>query len=320
MISAARTIGLGLLAAVAVAGIEATPAEACINYYGTSIDGRPRTVDGDASLPVSMITDNPEHHHRASAPLGPAPADNAPFEVRSNYAASLLYHGAAARAVPLLEAIEREHPGEYTVAANLGTAYELAGNDRQALRWIAEGVKRNPGAHEGTEWLHVRILEAKLALASDPAWLTTHSVLGLDFGAAVTPSIPTRWPQGHDLPSTLAALRYQLRERIAFVAPPDPIVADLVADYARLVALDAVIEEALPIYDLALAYHPARADAVERQRDALAAIVDRRELHEALRLWGSVGAGVAVMGTLIGLLVIRRRRRSAGSQVAPMSS
>jgi hypothetical protein len=173
-------------------------------------------------------------------------------------------------------------------------------------------VKRNPGAHEGTEWLHVRILEAKLALASDPAWLTTHSVLGLDFGSAATPAFPTQWPQGRYVPSTLAALRYQLRERIAFVAPPDPIIADLVADYARLVALDAVIEQALPIYDLALAYHPARADAVKRQRDTLAAIVERRELHETLRLWGPVAAAFAVVGTLIGLAVIHRRRRPAG--------
>jgi hypothetical protein len=48
-------------------------------------------------------------------------------------------------------------------------------------------------------------------------------------------------------------------------APPDPIVANLVADYARLVALDAIGEQALPIYKLALAYHPTRSWAPSAQ-------------------------------------------------------
>lgn len=31
----------------------------------------------------------------------------------------------------------------------------------------------------GSEWLHVAILETKLAMAKDPAWLRSHSVLML---------------------------------------------------------------------------------------------------------------------------------------------
>jgi len=45
---------------------------------------------------------------------------------------------------------------------DLGTAYELAGKNEPALRWIREGLRRNPNSHKGTEWLHVKILEAKI--------------------------------------------------------------------------------------------------------------------------------------------------------------
>jgi hypothetical protein len=53
------------------------------------------------------------------------------------------------------------------VAANLGTALELLGNKEEALHWIREGIRRNPQSHEGTEWLHAKILEAKIAAQKD---------------------------------------------------------------------------------------------------------------------------------------------------------
>jgi hypothetical protein len=92
------------------------------------------------------------------APLEPGPV--AGFRARSDYAAVLIHRGGA------LKAVEDEHPGEYIVAANLGTAYELSGDMAQAHRWIGEGIVRNPGAHEGTEWLHLRILEAEELIRS----------------------------------------------------------------------------------------------------------------------------------------------------------
>ncbi len=74
----------------------------------------------------------------------------------------------AQEAVKFLEASEKKRPGRYQTAANLGTAYELTGNLVQARRWIKEGIARDPSSHEGTEWLHLRILDARLALTQDP--------------------------------------------------------------------------------------------------------------------------------------------------------
>src|SRR6185295_18138288 len=156
---------------------------------------------------------------------------NADFKVRSDYAATLVHRGEARRAVEVLESVERLHPGEYIVAANLGTAYELSGNLDKAYFWINEGIRRNAQSHEGTEWLHLRILKARMALAKDPAWIQTHSVLELDFGTGTEPKKPETWPaDSGGAEGVIKALAYQLRERMAFVPAPDPLVGGMIAD------------------------------------------------------------------------------------------
>ncbi len=84
--------------------------------------------------------------------------------------------GAYDSAIVALLAIEAAHPGLYATASTLGTAYELAGDNHQALHWIAEGLRRNPDSHNGTEWLHIDILNAKIALESNPDYLAEHPI------------------------------------------------------------------------------------------------------------------------------------------------
>jgi hypothetical protein len=138
----------------------------------------------------------------------------------------------------MLEDLEARHPGLAATAANLGTAYELKGRDVAALAWIREGLRRNPREHHGSEWVHVRILEAKLALKKDPHWLESNTVMGLQFGDAPTPLEPATAADHNGNEISIAdanpALDYQLIERTALVAPPDPIVADLFFTAAEL--------------------------------------------------------------------------------------
>ena len=92
---------------------------------------------------------------------------------------------------------------------------------------------RDPTEHEGSEWLHVRILDAKLALAKDPGWFAKNSVLSLDFGSGDVPVAPEILPiekgklkGAEDL---LRQINYQLDERTKFVDAADSIVGDLYA-------------------------------------------------------------------------------------------
>lgn len=157
----------------------------------------------------------------------------------------------------LLQFLERKYPGRYESAANIGTAYELMGRNEDALKWISEGLKRNPADHYGTEWLHVHILKAKLGRVPKPG--PGRSILNLDFGTELVPQRPARLPVGNSGESLSLielglGLRYQLLERIGFVAAPDPIVAGLLLDWANLELLAGAVESADVLYDAASRY------------------------------------------------------------------
>lgn len=120
--------------------------------------------------------------------------------------------------------MEKAHPGNAKVAANLGTALELSGNDEEALRWIRESVRLDPDEHEGSEWVHVKILEARLTLKKNPNWLRTRSVVGWREGEQLLADARGRVRSPADL---IKPISYQLKERTQFVKPPDPVVGDL---------------------------------------------------------------------------------------------
>lgn len=279
----------------------------CINEYGgKNIHGYQIGTFEEApqlSRLLFELTKHPEHDAVRNSDLGPEPPAEADFKVRNDYAAKLLRQGKTKRSIAILESVEKEHPGEYMVAANLGTAYELDGDVDRALQWISEGTRRNPDAHGGTEWLHIRILEVKRELAKDPAWLKTHSVLDFDFGTDSVPIFPAAW--GKKGPEAiLAALRYQLHERLAFVSPPDPIVGELIGVYADWAAVNFPVGYAIPLYDLAISFKPAHADLLEKRRSQ--AVSQRPSIFEDFPMEGIGIFAVAVL--LMALLGFKLQR------------
>lgn len=235
-----------------------------------------------------------------------------PFiENRNNLAVSLIHLGRVKEAIPILEELERKHPGKYFTAANLGTAYELSGDNQKAMDWIKEGVNRNKDSHFGTEWLHVKILEAKLAMEKDPDWFRKHSVLGADFRARENTRQPQRLATDHlgqqkSLAETEEALIYQLHERLEFVKPPDPIVADLLFDLGNVLALTRTEEHAKAIHELALSYGPKHGDLV-RSRLADESRATQRSPSRNYLFYGSLVAGALL--AIAGFYVFIRRRK-----------
>jgi len=294
---------------IAKLGLLAGSTLACLWYYGTDIHGQPVSVSAlSPKIFVKRLTDFTEHARRKGMlPVDPGPG--ADFKARSDYAATLVYQGKAKEAVAIFEEIEKTKPGEYVVAANLGTAYELAGDLDKARHWISEAIRRNPDSHYGTEWLHVLILDARQALAKDPAWLDTHSVLGLDFGRDKVPQAPSTLPTGKDLKAVRSALEYQLHERMGFVAAPDPIVGDLLADFGNVLALTMTVEHALPIYDLALTYNAPRAELNALRRAQFQQAIADRERRNTLKWAGGVGLALAVI-VLVAAWSVRRQASS----------
>jgi len=174
------------------------------------------------------------------------------FNDRSDYSVALMFLGRSEEAVTLLNQLEKEKPGEYFIAANLGTAYELSGNNVEALKWIKEGIHRDPTSHEGTEWLHVKILEAKITQEKDPDYFKTHSVLELQpekIGEEIMVGDQKFTPK-----ELTDAIQYQLSERLQFVKPRDPAVASLLFDYAAIEAATMTLESAEEILTMAQQY------------------------------------------------------------------
>ncbi len=176
-----------------------------------------------------------------------------------NVAVALVHLGRYREAVKILEKTEKRYPGSYATAANLGTTYELLGQNDQAIRWINEGLSRDPESHYGTEWLHVKILEAKIALKKDPRWLERNSVLGIDWdefnrNPSADISVTDNRGQQKSAKEIEDALAYQLHERMEFVKPPDPVVAQLLFDLSNLLKRSRSPEHAVAVQQLAIDY------------------------------------------------------------------
>jgi tetratricopeptide (TPR) repeat protein len=260
--------------------VVATPTLACINTFGTDLKGEVVETFLTADDLVEYLTMPGGPNWRAQKKKLSRNLAQASLEQRNDYAAALIHLGEIQPALAILVRIEQSRPGLYTTATNLGTAYELIGKNEHALSWIRAGIRRNPESHDGSEWLHVAILESKLAMAGNPGWLRTHSVLGLDFGSEAAPRMPAGFPSGNDgktldARETWKAIHVQMAERLQFVGPPDPIVGDLLFDYANLLMLTDTMENAAAIYELALRYDTPRA-ALAKQRLEHARLIVKR--------------------------------------------
>lgn len=234
----------------------------CLNQSATSYSGF--SAPDNKKRPADRLRAALEYHVFSEGLLMEKRFQNATgIGDRSDYCIGLIYEGRIGEAIRILENLENEKPGLFSIAANLGTAYELDGRNELALHWIQEGIRRNPADHEGTEWLHVKILEAKIAQQHDTNYFKTHSVLNLDASrirSAPAPQIAGLKMSWDDLSK---ALYYQLGERLQFVKESDPCVASLLFDFAEIEAARNTLESATALLRMArkLGYPPALIDS-----------------------------------------------------------
>jgi tetratricopeptide (TPR) repeat protein len=154
------------------------------------------------------------------------------------------------QAIDLYRNMEQQYPGRYATASNIGTAFELTGQNDSALKWISRAVAINPKSHDSSEWLHVNILKAKL---KEPSVINSNFLLGIDFGKDSMPRA-TRLEDPDTLGRIYEALYYQLNERITFIKGKDPIVARLLFDMANIFLYENETWEASVLYQRAKEY------------------------------------------------------------------
>lgn len=294
-----------LLSLVTLSLVATSPA--CLNISGTTLDGhRHDDVEFDRSTTSHHLLkkqNEPVNWASRLKKLEAAMADTPTLRDRSDYGGVLVHLGQYEKARDVLLEAERISPGDYAVASNLGTAYELLGENEKALEWIGLGMKRQPDSHGGTEWVHVKILEAKIALARDPKWLSNHSVLGVDFGTEPRPALSgaayaSRESQLAEANRVISGAAYQLSERFQFVKGPDPFVGDVTFDLANAIAVGRSVEAAEDIYQLALEYGAPRAALAETRRKLMHEISHRANPREFPWMWTG-GISLAVLGLVV---------------------
>ena len=281
---------------------------ACLNTVATTYEGeRVTTIDGSSWHRMQYALET--RLAKEGAVNERILRDAKSFKDRNDYAVALLHLGRNAEAVTLLTALEAEQPGNYYIAANLGTAHELTGNDTEALRWINEGIRRNPNGHHGTEWLHAKILETKLAAKQEPGFFEHHSVL--DLQPATARETILVGDQALSPAKVATALGYQLEERMKFVKPTDPVVAGLLYDYAVMEAVTSSMETAKNLLKMAGEYGFPTTKIASLRRD-----LNRRFITLFIEKYWPIGLPiVCVIGGIVfackrGLGLYARSRRN----------
>lgn len=218
---------------------------ACINEYNTLLNGEIIYTDPahgrfwEGQVDTIKLIDKAEYYLSSYQNTGD-------LKRYSDYAVQLIYLGEYQKAKKVYEEIELLSPNLYTTASNLGTIYELIGKPDSALLWIKKSIEINPKSHNGSEWIHIKILEYQINGSNEDRI----SILGLDFGNA---SIPAN-PKKYDLRELSQHISHQLRERTRFVKPKNYTVGNIYFDYGNVIAQIRDVESALQSYDAALEY------------------------------------------------------------------
>lgn len=178
--------------------------------------------------------------------------ENPSYELLSDYSVRLMNLGKYKEALEILEELYQHHPDVYQIASNLGTAYELNGQLDNALKYICIGMDLNPDSHGGSEWIHEKILQTKIAMQDNPGYLKEHNVLELNIDQEHSTVIRDQ-------------LEIQLRERFPFSPAPNQLMANLLIDLGDCYANTRSIEYAKALYTIARLYYGDKAPETEQK-------------------------------------------------------
>jgi tetratricopeptide (TPR) repeat protein len=160
----------------------------------------------------------------------------------------LIVQGKYNEALNLYLNIEKIEPNRYSTASNLGTLYELMGENQKAYIWIKKSIEINPESHKGSEWLHLRILEAKIKNLKD---VSGQFLINTNFGTSSEPKTKLSKKEVDELTQSVY---YQVNERMSFIEPKDKIISILLFELGNLAELKGENNSALATYRTARLY------------------------------------------------------------------
>jgi tetratricopeptide (TPR) repeat protein len=175
------------------------------------------------------------------------------YENISDYGAYLLMGGHFEEGMQIFRALIQKYPNDYSIRANTAVAYELNGNLDSALYWEQQAIAINPRAHGGSEWIHLKILEAKKNMQADANWCVTHHVTGIQ------DSVQKKLRHQNFEPDVIEQFRHfvdQLSERLPFTYGADPVMGKLLMELGDAYQV-ASVYRSYYCYALAQYFYPA---------------------------------------------------------------
>jgi tetratricopeptide (TPR) repeat protein len=209
--------------------------------------------------------------------------------------------------------IEKIKPNRYSTASNIGTIYELLGDNVKALNWISKAVKINPNSHNGSEWLHVKILRAKI---SGSNYINSNFLINTNFGEEYEPKNNMSHLERKAL---IKSLYYQLNERVSFIKTEDKIIGILLFELGNLAFMEKKYDEAKEIYEKSREYgyknqliklriSSADWNSKESLYKNISNIKAINEYHKKLFVITLIAAIIIIVGLLI--VIYRMKRKS----------
>lgn len=199
------------------------PSFACGNEYGYTLDGK-RVFTQYFYLSDHHRSFNETYIRKAISNYTSKPDYSTNFKWQSNVALNYMKLGKLDSAETILSKLIIKHPEEYTINANLGTLYELKGDLQNALKYISNGYELNKDSHLGSEWIHVKILEAKIKEKNSPGWLSRNQIITVE-ELKVHSDMDRDFWRPNDL-------ELQIRTRVPFTPAPNKVIANLMETLA----------------------------------------------------------------------------------------
>jgi tetratricopeptide (TPR) repeat protein len=222
---------------------------ACLNGESMVLkDGTFLFADGEGNVPYGHIYNSDQGFKEGIKQLDSLYKTTKDLDYLSDKGLLLILLKHYDEAVKLYLEIEKLEPNRYSTASNIGTAYELLGQNEKALLWIKKSVEINQESHKNSEWIHVRILEAKI---KGEEFYTSNFLLNTEFGIETNPISKL---SRDELQKLSDGLYYQLNERVSFVEPKEKIVAQLLFDLGNVAILLNNYFDALADYEQAKKY------------------------------------------------------------------
>jgi len=226
------------------------PVFSCGNEYGFTLDGK-RIHTRYLYLSERMSHfDTKRIQTRLNKLAQITRTGEATFKTWSDISVNLMKLGKIDSAIHILIPLVEKHPDEYNLLSNLGTCYELNGNLTKALEYISKGYEINHSSHFGSEWIHIKILEAKIKEKNTPGWLDHNNIIEIEELIKHT----NREMSPRYIEKINRNFFYQLRTRAPFTPAPNKVMANLLETIGDFNMEYGSYENALLGYIYALVY------------------------------------------------------------------